>query len=216
MTRWLPPLIILVAMGLSGCGRPEQQPQQRVVLYCGQDQDTADEVIKAFTEKTGIRVEVRADTEADKSVGLTEAIIREAKHRRCDVFWCNEILNTIRLQRQGLLKGYASPAGPKAPGWLQAKLDDRTWHPFAARARVLIVHNRVTEKPASIFDLTKDQWRGKVALSKPQFGTAATHAACLFQALGKEKASQFYKDLRPNVTILPGNKDVAVAVADGR
>ena len=216
MTRWPLFFFILAAAQLTGCGRPEQQPQQRVVLYCGQDQDTADEVIKAFTDKTGIRVEVRADTEADKSVSLTEAIIREAKHPRCDVFWCNEILNTIRLQRQGLLKGYASPSSPKTPGWLQAKLDDNGWHPFAARARVLIVHNRVTEKPASIFDLTKDQWRGKVAISKPQFGTAATHAACLFQVLGKEKAAQFYRDLRPNVAILPGNKDVAVAVAEGR
>jgi iron(III) transport system substrate-binding protein len=78
------------------------------------------------------------------------------------------------------------------------------------------VHNRVVDKPQGILDLTKEKWRGKVAMAKPQFGTAATHAACLFQALGREKAEQFFRDLRPNVTILPGNKDVAVAVADGR
>lgn len=212
--RRFPVLFFLLAV-IGGCARSDSPPA-RVVLYCGQDQDTAEEVLKTFTDQTGIHVEVRGDTEADKSVSLAEAIVREARHPRSDVFWCNEVLNTIRLQRQGLLQAYAAPSSPAAPPWLKAKLADQAWHPFAARARVLIVHNRVAEKPASIFDLTKEKWRGKVALAKPQFGTAATHAACLFQVLGKEKAAQFYQELRLNVTILPGNKDVAVAVAEGR
>jgi len=205
---------VVLLLLLAGCGGRTQE--QRVVLYCGQDQEFAEDVLHTFTAKTGIRVEVRGDTEADKSVSLYEALVREAQHPRCDVFWCNEILNTVRLQRQGLLKAYPSPAAPPFPAWLKANTQDQTWHAFAARARVLIVHNRVTEKPKGIFDLTKEAWRGKVAMAKPQFGTTATHAACLFQVLGKEKAEQFYRELRPNVSILPGNKDVAVAVAEGR
>jgi iron(III) transport system substrate-binding protein len=197
----------------TGCG---QSAQPHVVLYCGQDREFADDVLKAFTDQTGIRVEVRGDTEADKSVSLYESIVREAKHPRCDVFWCNELLNTIRLQRQGLLTAYASPSAPPVPNWLKANLQDQTWHPFAARARILLVNNRVERAPKSIFDLTNEFWRGKVAMSKPQFGTAATHAACLFQVLGKEKAEKFYRDLRTNVALLPGNHDVAVAVAEGK
>jgi iron(III) transport system substrate-binding protein len=215
---WLTPHAAMFLL-LAGCGSRSEQP--RVVLYCGQDQEFAEDVLKDFTQKSGIRVEVRSDTEADKSVSLYEALVREAQHPRCDVFWCNEILNTIRLERQGLLETYASPNAPPLPAWLHMGPADSgsfvgLCHPFAARARVLIVHNRVAEKPKSILDLTKETWRGKVAMAKPQFGTTATYAACLFQALGKEKAEKFFRDLRPNVTILPGNKDVAVAVADGR
>jgi iron(III) transport system substrate-binding protein len=55
-----------------------------------------------------------------------------------------------------------------------------------------------------------------VALAKPQFGTTATTAACLFEVLGPERAKQFYRELRANgVHIVAGNKQVAVGVAQG-
>jgi iron(III) transport system substrate-binding protein len=131
------------------------------------------------------------------------------------VFWNNEILNTIRLQRQGLLEPYQSPSSSPYPDWTKAK--DRTWQAFAARPRVLIVHASVpeAERPRSILDLSDAKWKGKVAIAKPQFGTTATQAACLFEVLGAEPAKAFYRGLKANdVTVVPGNKQVAQAVAD--
>jgi iron(III) transport system substrate-binding protein len=159
----------------------------------------------------------RYDTEATKSVSLYQDLVQEAGRPRCDVFWNNEILSTIRLQRQGLLEPYASPAAAPYPDF--AKASDKTWHAFAARARVLIVNTeRVQPKdePQSIFDLTDPKYRGLVAIAKPNFGTTATHAACLFATLGKDQARKWFLDLAANnVQQADGNKGVAVGVAAG-
>ncbi len=203
--------LLLVALVI-GCGRS----QPHVVLYCAQDEEYARDLLEEFTRRTGVAVRVKTDTEADKSVSLYEGLVREARHPRCDVFWNNEILNTLRLKKHGLLSAYASPLAAPFPDW--AKASDHAWHAFAARARVLIVHNRLKpeERPKSLFDLTHARWQGRVAIAKPLFGTTATHAVCLFQVLGKDRAEAFYRDLRKNAAVLPGNKDVAVAVAEGR
>src|SRR5207302_1688196 len=65
--------------------------------------------------------------------------------------------------------------------------------------------------------LTNERWKGKLAMAKPQFGTSATQAACLFEVLGAERAREFYKGLHQNaVALVPGNKQVAEGVAAGQ
>lgn len=214
MRTWLPLVLLVPAMTfLPGCGGGSQP---RVVLYCAQDREYADQILADFTRQTGIQVEVRSDTEANKTVGLYEAIVREKAHPRCDVFWNNEVLNTIRLQQQGLLEPYASPAATKYPEWTRPA--DRSWQAFAARARILIVNTRLpeAERPRTLAALIEPKWKGRVAMAKPMFGTTATHMACLWSRLGPDATKEYLTKLRENVTILAGNKDVAVAVAEGR
>src|SRR5262249_50446446 len=151
-----------------------------------------------FQQQTDVKVAPHYDTEATKSVALYQELAQEAKRPRCDVFWNNEILSTIRLQRQGLLEPYASPSAKDYPDWTRPA--DQTWQAFAARARVLIVNTERLPKdqPRSLFDLTDPKYKGQVALAKPNFGTTATHAACLFEVLGKEAARKWFLDLRGN------------------
>lgn len=215
LEQWAGRLFLLLSLLLlSGCS----DPKARVVLYCAQDREFAEQVFDGFARQTSLRVVPRFDTEANKSVSLYEDLVREAKHPRCDVHWNNEILGTIRLQKQGLLDPYKSPAAAPYPPF--AKASDDTWHAFAARARVLIINTKLVadaERPRGLFDLLDARWKGKVAMAKPQFGTTATQAACLFQALGDEPARQFYRGLKQNgVGILPGNKQVAEAVGTGQ
>ena len=101
----------------------------------------------------------------------------------------NEILNTIRLQRQGLLASYQSPSAKPYPDWTKGK--DHAWQAFAGRARVLIVNTKLLaadKHPKSLLDLTHADYRDRVVMAKPQFGTTATQAACLFEVLGEPKA----------------------------
>jgi iron(III) transport system substrate-binding protein len=158
------------------------------------------------------------DDESTKTVGLTNALIQEAGRPRCDVFWNNEIVNTLRLEQKGLLAAYHSPVADAYPAMYRAP--DGTWHGFAARARILIVNTRLmneSERPKSIYDLTDSKWKGKIGLARPIAGTTATHVACLFAVLGEEKAKKFFRDLKANdVQILGGNKQVAQAAANGQ
>jgi iron(III) transport system substrate-binding protein len=209
-------LLPLVVAGFlaAGCSRNAN----RVVVYCALDPEFAEAVLDDFAKSSGIEVVKRFDTEANKSVGLYEDLVAEADRPRCDVHWNNEILATMRLQKQGILAPYASPAAKPFPDRFKAK--DHTWTALAARARVLIVNtSKITaqEMPTSLEDLTAPRWKGRVAMAKPLFGMTATHAACLFAAWGDADAKTFFEKLKANdVQIVPGNKQAAVGVGVGQ
>src|SRR5262249_42313148 len=96
----------------------------------------------------------------------------------------------------------------------------QTWHAFAARPRILVVNTKLVkeaDRPRSILDLTRPEWKGRVAMAKPLYGTTATQAACLFEVLGKEKAEQLFRDLVKNgVQVAPGSRQVAAWVGEGK
>lgn len=123
MVRW--GMILGIAL-MVGCGGSKP----RVVLYCAQDQEFAEQSLGEFTRRTGLQVAPKYDTEADKSVSLYLELLKEKNRPRCDVFWNNEILMTLLLQRQGLLLPHESLAGQAYPAWARAA--DHTWHAFAA------------------------------------------------------------------------------------
>jgi iron(III) transport system substrate-binding protein len=209
--RWL--ILVFLAF-TAGCTKQGE----RVVLYCAQDEEFADAILRDFHQQTGITVDPKFDTEADKSVSLYAELVQEQARPRCDVYWNNEILSTIRLARKGMLEPYASPEAASYPAATRAK--DDTWHAFATRARVLIVNNALVmgqDRPTGLLELTEPRWKGRLAMAKPQFGTTATQAACLFEVLGPAEAKRFYSGLRENgIHIVPGNKQVAEGVGAGQ
>src|SRR5262245_12759454 len=207
-------MILGLTVLAAGCG----SPGQRVVLYCAQDREFAEGILTDFTRRSNLPVAAKFDTEATKSVSLATELVMEAQRPRCDVHWNNEIIGTIRLQRQGVYAPFKSPSAAPYPDW--AKAADDTWTAFASRFRVLIVNTDMVpeaDRPESLLDLTDPKWKGKVAMAKPQFGTTATQAAALFEMLGPDAAKEFYRALKANdVHIEAGNKPVAVGVGAGK
>jgi len=207
-------IILWVLAGtLFGCSSGKDD----VVVYAALDREFSEPILNDFTTKTDISVVAEYDVESTKTVGKTQQIMAEANRPRCDVFWNNEVLNTLRLEEKGLLAVYRSPAAESYPEYFRSK--DGTWHGFAGRARVLLVNTQVVpedQRPKSIYDLADKKWKGKIGIAKPLFGTTATHAACLFAALGDDQAKKFFQSLKENeIQIRGGNKQVAVGVARG-
>ena len=95
------------------------------------------------------------------------AIIEEARTRpRTDVFWNNEIAQTIRLAELGLLQPYDSSEAADVPA--DFKDPSALWVGFGARARVLIVNTDLVpagEEPAG----TSTSWTiaGAAAAASP-------------------------------------------------
>src|SRR6266850_2099747 len=150
---------------LFGCW---SSPGQQVVVYSALDREFSEPVLDDFSRATGIRVLAKYDDESTKTVGLTNVLLQEAGRPRCDVFWNNEILNTLRLQEKGLLQAYPSPAAAAYPEMYRAA--DGAWHGFAARARVLVVSTKLVPedaRPNSIYDLAEPKWKGKVGIARP-------------------------------------------------
>jgi iron(III) transport system substrate-binding protein len=198
-------------MLVSGCS-----PNDEVVVYCALDREFSEPLLDKYEEESGIRVLAKYDVESTKTVGLANAIIAEQGRPRCDLFWNNEVLHTLRLKKRGLLEVFDIP---QAAQWPQQFRDpSRQWYGFAGRARVLLVNTKLVseeERPDSIDDLIDPKWHGKTGLAKPLFGTTATHAAVLFATRGEAAATQFFQSFRRNGKVLGGNKQVALAVSSG-
>jgi iron(III) transport system substrate-binding protein len=208
--RWLP-LLLIVQLG---CGRAERR---EVVVYTALDREFSEPIFADFTKATGIQVRAKYDTEANKTVGLAHLILNERARPRCDLFWNNEILNTLRLDRAQLLRGYASRWQEAYPATYRSP--QQRWYGFAARARILLVNRQLVPQdrwPRSIRDLTAPEWRQQAGMAKPLFGTTATHAACLFAAWGTQPAREFFRQVKQNAQVFPGNRQVAQAVGAGR
>lgn len=208
-------LLILVASGCKG--------ENRVVLYYAQDREFAEQIIDDFQRLQPLLVATTFDSEANKSVGLYEALRREARKPRCDVHWNNEIIATIRLQREGLLQPYDSPSSAAYPAVYRAA--DHTWTAFAARARIIILNTKLLKEhgiaeadwPKGLDDLKHPRWKGLLAMSEPTAGTSATQVACLFEAWGKQKAKEWYLALKANgIKLVKGNKPAAEGVGQGQ
>ena len=208
------PVVVALLLLAPGC-RPAAD---RVVVYCAQDEEYAAGVFADFAAATRLAVAPKFDTEANKSVSLAVELEQDAGRPRADVHWNNEIVGTIRLARKGVYEPYSSPAAAGFPAWTRPA--GRTWQAFAARARVLLVNTDMVpaaDRPTTLAELTGPKWRGKVGMAKPQFGTTATQAACLFAALGPDAAAAFYRGLKANgVQVVAGNKQAATGVSAGR
>ena len=198
-----------------GC-RSAHQPV--VVVYTALDKAFSEPILKGFERRTGIRVLAKYDVEATKTVGLVNAIRAERARPRCDVFWNNEIVNTLRLKTEGLLQPHGSRAAQAFPAAFRDP--DGLWAGFAARARVLLVNTSLVQaghEPTSIRSLADPKWKGKAGIARPLFGTTATHAAVLFAMLGETKAREFFAALKRNdVQVQAGNKQCALQVAAGK
>ena len=199
---------------MTSCGDPERH----VVVYTALDRGFSEPIFEEFTRATGIAVRAQYDTESTKTVGLTNRIRAEKNRPRCDVFWNNEILNTLLLKSEGLLEPSKPTEAENYPQ--QYKDPEGYWYGFAARARVIIVNTDLVPKdayPKSIDDLAAPRWKGQVGIAKPLFGTTASHVACLFAARGETDATAYLAKLKANdVQIHGGNKGCAQAVAAGR
>lgn len=201
---------------LAGC---VTRAESDIVVYSALDEPFATPIFAAFERTTDHETGVVAkfDVESTKTVGLVNQIIAEEKSPVCDLFWNNEILHTVRLQKLGMLKARDWDVPSTWPTDMIAS--DGTWCGFAARARVLIVNRELIDSeedyPTSVRDLADPKWKDNCAMARPLFGTTATHFAVLRVRDGEAETLNFLKGIEDNAVILSGNKQVALAVASG-
>lgn len=191
--------------------------EEAVTVYCAADDVHAQPILEEFARRSGIAVHWRFDTEASKTVGLVNQLRIERDHPRCDVFWNNEPLHSMRLADEGLFEAYRSPSAADIPAGFKDAQD--RWTGFGARARVLIVNTSLVkpeETPKSMDDLADPRWRGRAALVKPLTGTTLTHVATLYTVLGRERTLAWIRALRGNDCRFPtGNGPLATSVGLG-
>ena len=203
-------LLIFVALLLVGCPAASKDA---LVVYCAHDAAFSQSVLEEFERETGIPVSVKFDTEATKSLGLVNLIIREADAPRCDVFWNNETLGTIDLARRGLTESCKGPGFDRIPD--RYKDPDGLWCGFAARIRVWIVNTDKMAADEQAIDEAFEQRLSEFTYAKPLFGTTLTHYCVLWSLMGGDELKAFDARLREQATMAASNGQTRDLVAAG-
>ena len=164
-------LLGILLMLLVGCGFKGES----LTIYTSQDQIYAEPILREFENQSGIRIRAVYDSEAVKTVGLVNRLIVEKDNPQCDLFWNNEELRTRQLAAKGILdKGIGIEV-------------------FGARTRQWVWNTNqlsLASIPENLTTLTNAQWRGKVAIALPLFGSTSTHFQILRQQWGKRAQRQ--------------------------
>ncbi len=202
--------------GRAGSNQTDGAPNE-VTIYVSQDRVFSEPILKAYEQKTGVKVNAVYDTEETKSTGLANRLIAEKNHPQADVFWSNEPVRTLVLKNRKVLAPYQSPNAAGIPATF--KDPEGYWTGFSARSRVIVYNTKLVkpeEAPKSVLDLGDPQWKGQVAIADPRFGTTSFHVAALYAELGDERADEFFRKLKANdVRIVSANSIVRDMVARG-
>jgi iron(III) transport system substrate-binding protein len=207
------------ALGTVVCRSPEsgQSAERTVTVYVSTDRVFSEPVLRAYEQRSGVRVNAVYDTEETKSTGLANRLLAEKSRPQADVFWSNEPVRTLVLKSRGILAPYRSPNAEGIPAVLVDH--EGYWTGFSARLRVIAYNTKLVTPeaaPRSVFDLADPKWRGQVAIADPRFGSTSFHVAALYAIAGDEKMDGFFRRLKANgVRVVDGNSVVRDLVARG-
>lgn len=205
----------LLCLLLLGCGGGSKS---EVVVYVSLDEMYSKPILEEFEKTTGIRVVMATDQEAQKTAGLMNKLIQMKDRPEADVFWNNEAMRSIVLQRKGIVEKYVPPTASDIPA--RFKDPDGCWVGFAARARVILVNTTLVpeaQTPKAVEDFLKPEWKGRFTIANPLFGTTSTHVAALYATMGPEKAEALLRGLQANGCLVSaGNAMARNMVMDGQ
>jgi iron(III) transport system substrate-binding protein len=183
--------LLLLAL-LLGCS--SKHPSE-VVVYTSQDQVYAEPILQAFSRETGISVRAIYDGESVKTLGLVNRLRAEKNNPQCDLFWNNEEMLTRVLEQSGVLR------------------ETNAYVCVGSRTRRLIYNTeklQSSQLPRSLLELTNANWKGRVVMPYPLFGTTASHFAALRGKWGDSVWEAWCRALAANQTMLVDGNSIAV------
>ena len=165
-------LTLATTLLASGCGGGEDA----LVVYNAQHEELMTDVAKAFTEETGIEVELRNG----KDLEMSAQLVAEGDASPADVFLTENSPAMAQVEQAGLFTELPDAAVADIP----AQYRPRTglWTGFVARSTVLVYNTDLVsedELPDSILDLADPEWRGRISFSPTGADFQAIVAALL-------------------------------------
>jgi iron(III) transport system substrate-binding protein len=185
---------------------------QEVTIYSGRTENLIEPVLNAFSCETGIDVAVRWGDSTQLALLLDE----EGDRTPADIFLSRSPGPVGFLEARGLLGtiddsvlGLVAEENSSATG---------SWVGFSGRKRVAVYNlDAVTEQelPESIFDLTKEPWRGRVALPATN-GSFVDWFTVFRDQFGTDVATQWLDEMVANdAKYYPNNRSIVEAAGRG-
>ncbi|MEX2545925.1 MAG: iron ABC transporter substrate-binding protein [Phycisphaeraceae bacterium] len=174
-------------------GRPGPADDE-LVLYAGRSRALIEPIVEQFQEQTGIRVRPRYGNTAELAMALREA----GERARADVFWAQDAGGLGALVGAGLL----SPLSDELLDRVEPhyRHPEGLWVATSGRARVLAyAPDRIDEAnlPDSVFDLSDERYRGRVAWA-PTNASFQAFVTAMRRQHGEEAARDWLTAMQAN------------------
>jgi iron(III) transport system substrate-binding protein len=202
--------VIALALALTASGAAAQE----VNLYSSRHYDTDVALYEAFTEQTGIAVNL-IEGDADQ---LIERIKAEGRNSPADVLITVDAGRLWRAEQAGLLQPVSSPVLEQAiPAALRHP--EGKWFGLSQRLRgIVYAKERVDPSELTSYeDLADPKWRGRICIRSSTNVYNQSLVASMIEADGIEATEAWAKGLVDNLARPPqgGDTDQIQAVAAG-
>jgi iron(III) transport system substrate-binding protein len=183
-----------------------------ITLYSGQHPQLTTAIVSAFEKQTGIHVQVRSDD----GIVLADQILQEGSHSRADVYLTENSPELMLLSQRHLLAKLPT----SITGQIPASYDSPTgnWVGISVRVSALTYDPSLvpaSRLPASILDLAKPEWKGKVAIA-PTDSDFVPLVGAVIASYGQQAALNWLRGLKANSTQDADIESVVAAVNSGR
>jgi iron(III) transport system substrate-binding protein len=215
--------LVTVMLGTAACGASSgsagEGPGQgsgsgdkvTLTLYNAQHEDLMKLMVADFTKQTGIKVNMRNGEDFQ----LGNQLVQEGDASPADVFVTENSPAMSLVDSKGLFAKVDAAALAQVP--TQFAATDKGWVGFAARSTVFAYNPaqlKAADLPASIMDLAKPQWKGKVGLSPAGADFQAIVSAVL-ALKGEPATAAWLKGLKENARIYQDNGPIMKAINAG-
>jgi iron(III) transport system substrate-binding protein len=198
----------LIALA-GGCGSATSG--NTLTLYSAQHKQMTNALAKAFERKTGATVRIRFGEDE----GLANQIVQEGSASPADVLLSENTPPLELLAGKGLLSQVNGSTLEQVP----ARYDSPSgrWVGVAARETVLIYNPKLisaSQLPASILDLAKPEWKGKLAIapSEPDF---VPIVSAIDKLDGRAATERWLEGFASNAKRYDDNEGIVAAVEGG-
>jgi iron(III) transport system substrate-binding protein len=201
--------VTMAASGLAACSTGGGG--DRLTVYSGRQEELIGPLLDDFAEETGIGVDVRYGDSTDLALLIDE----EGDRSPADVFLSQAPGAVGYLDSLGRLSKLPESVLDKvAP---QFRADDGDWVGISARVRVLVYNTETVDPadlPASVFDLTQEQYRGQVGVA-PTNASFQDFVTAMRESVGDDRTLEWLEGLVANDARTYAN-NIAIVEAVGR
>jgi iron(III) transport system substrate-binding protein len=202
----------VLAVGLAGLGLAADPARAATLtLYSAQHPQVDAMLTAEFTKETGIKVLVREGEGPD----IAAQILQEGADSPADVFLTENSPELNLLDEKGLLAPVDPATLKQVPGPYSAA--DGHWLGVLARENVLAYNPALileTALPASLLDLAKPEWKGKLGFA-PSDADFLPLVSAVIKQYGKTEALAWLNGLKANGTVYQDDEGAVAAVARG-
>ncbi|RMI34920.1 extracellular solute-binding protein [Nocardia stercoris] len=202
--------VAATVLTVAACGSSGDDANS-ITLYSGQHEQTVAALVKDFTERTGVKVNLRSGDEGE----LANQIVSEGDATPADVYFAENPPALTLLQGKGKLAQVDAATLAAVPA--AANSDKGDWVGVSARTSAFVYNTdkvHTGQTPASVKDLATPAWKGRlgVAPSETDFAPIVTR---MITQVGVDATKTWLQALKDNGKIYDSNEDLIAAVDRG-